>query len=424
MASNQEHRDENGNLVGRSEEKADWTGSNYTEHRDTDGNLIGSSEKKLNLSGSEYAQHRDKEGERLGHSEERTDWTGKKYIQHYDKDGRKTGQSEIKADWLGNDYIRNRDAQGNFSGTSAGGSETSAVPPPRKPTTVRKYIPSANILKSSSDDGLNGVGFLLTLLIGLTLLVIFVYIGVPILAGVWLAKFANRRWVSPIEARHKWRWVILPSAFAIGALPANELIATGFGAMNCTEPQSLQCTNYRNKPLPTVLGIHARLVQNQGSIISSPSNISQNPTSPYQENPRRTYDSSDELSKVASLTRSGAIRLIDNWLAIKPSIFATPFNTSLAAEVIADGPLLQDIAKPGGSADWLRANNSYYVYHSSKIVGIVEEDLGGPEPNMKVRIQESSTLHSPKGAKHSDNIRTFTYAFAREGRVWKIYDYK
>jgi hypothetical protein len=168
--------------------------------------------------------------------------------------------------------------------------ETDSATPifPEPPAHPRSFsLPRPRFSRSSNDDDTwSGIGFLLTALFVLVVVVLFVYIGVPILAGVWLAKFVNRRWVEPVPDRHRWRWAILPAAFAAGALPTNELVATGFGALNCSDPQSVSCANYRLAPTPTVLGLHRWLVQ-RDSIASQPPQAGSSATSssfapPYQ----------------------------------------------------------------------------------------------------------------------------------------------
>jgi hypothetical protein len=168
------------------------------------------------------------------------------------------------------DGNRTRLVTGPFGGRRV---ETDSATPilPEQPAPARRFsLPRSRSFSSSNDDDTwSGIGFLLGALFVLVVVILFVYIGVPILAGVWLAKFVNRRWDKPVPDRHRWRWAILPAAFAAGALPTNELVATGFGALNCSDPQSVPCANYRLAPTPTVLGLHRWLVQ-RDSIASQP----------------------------------------------------------------------------------------------------------------------------------------------------------
>jgi hypothetical protein len=270
--NNQQHRDKDGNQVGTSESKTSPLGNQYTEHRDSNGDLTGKSEERTDIQGNQYIQHRDKLNARSGRSEEKTDWTGSTYTQHYDKDGRRVGQSETKTDVLGNEFLLHRDKDGNTAGTSTGGSASTARPPLSTLNPLTSRLPRRILSRSSSDDGLGGIAFLVTLLIGLALLLTFLYLGLPIFAGYWLAKYTNKRWINPIEERHRWRWVILPVVFSSVALLVNELIASGIMAANCSEPQSLSCSNYLRRPAPTVFGLHTRFIQGNPAATPSPNN--------------------------------------------------------------------------------------------------------------------------------------------------------
>ena len=376
------------------------------------------------------------------------------------------------------DGNRTRLVTGPFGGRRV---ETDSATPilPEQPAPARRFsLPRSRSFSSSNDDDTwSGIGFLLGALFVLVVVILFVYIGVPILAGVWLAKFVNRRWDKPVPDRHRWRWAILPAAFAAGALPTNELVATGFGALNCSDPQSVPCANYRLAPTPTVLGLHRWLVQ-RDSIASQPLarlrasdprariNLRNQPNtqapvrgigavgdqvavlnnstgadglawlyvrfpasgaegwirSDFVDSAAAQPNPSRSNAPAVALERDEALRLIERWLAAKGRIFAPPFDTGAMAGVVGQGPLRHDITKANGSIDWLRANNSRYSYQSTRLSAIQSMNLSGSPASITVLVDEQSTFHGPKGDKPSATSNPFLYTFAWEDGRWQILD--
>lgn len=157
---------------------------------------------------------------------------------------------------------RTRVVEGLFGGRTVETDSPAPLFPERPAATERFQLPRIGTSGTSDDGPASLVGCLFLAVIAVVVLAIALYIGLPILVGVLLAKFVNRRYVEPQAERHRWRWAILPAAFAAGALPTNELVATGFGALQCSEPQSRSCAEYRQSPTPTVLGLHRWWIQN------------------------------------------------------------------------------------------------------------------------------------------------------------------
>lgn len=92
--------------MGRSEQRKDFWGDEYTAHLDDDGNEVGRSEEKTDFFGDKYTQHYNNDGDEIGRSEERTDFFNDPYTQHYDRDGDKAGHSEPQKDFSGVIVIR------------------------------------------------------------------------------------------------------------------------------------------------------------------------------------------------------------------------------------------------------------------------------------------------------------------------------
>lgn len=126
----------------------------------------------------------------------------------------------------------------------------------------------------------------------------------------------------------------------------------------------------------------------------------------------------------SGLNELEARAIVEQWLTVKSQIFAPPFDTNLANEIVASGPLWADITKTGGSIDWLRSNDSYYTYSVIKINQVVRFLPSISMPSIVVSVTEDSTLHSPKGNKATSSNSNWIYTIKEEGGVWKIWDYR
>lgn len=129
-------------------------------------------------------------------------------------------------------------------------------------------------------------------------------------------------------------------------------------------------------------------------------------------------------SSPAGLSEQQALTIVEQWLGVKSQVFAPPFNTSVASQLIADGPLWTDLTKPGGSIQWLKNNNSYYTYNTIRVNRVVRYLSRADMPSILVSITESSVLHSPNGSKASTNTNAWLYTLKEEEGRWKIWDYR
>ena len=89
---------------GRSRQRKDWMGNDYTEYVDRDGTKTGEGRERKDWAGNSYTERTDADGNTEGTSRTRTDWAGNDYTEHVDSDGNKTGESRDRKDWAGNDY--------------------------------------------------------------------------------------------------------------------------------------------------------------------------------------------------------------------------------------------------------------------------------------------------------------------------------
>lgn len=132
-------------------------------------------------------------------------------------------------------------------------------------------------------------------------------------------------------------------------------------------------------------------------------------------------------ASVDSLSEDQAKSLVQEWLDAKSRIFSPPFDRNLVRELTA-GILYEDITKTGGSIDWLRNNNSYYIYNESRVEDVYSFSSDSERPSIKVSIFEDRVLigktGNPDASQSGSSTENFTYFFVRDNGVWKIEDYK
>jgi hypothetical protein len=140
--------------------------------------------------------------------------------------------------------------------------------------------------------------------------------------------------------------------------------------------------------------------------------------------PMETQTSAKNLPNSSGLNEFQARSIVEEWISVKPQIFAPPFNTELANNVVASGPLWTDLTKTDGSIEWLKNNNSYYSYPSIKVNEVIRFLPSPTMPSIVVSISEDSVLHSPHGNEASTSTSNWLYTLKEEGGRWKIWDYR
>lgn len=170
------------------------------------------------------------------------------------------------------------------------------------------------------------------------------------------------------------------------------------------------------------LGLVVVLLQRPGSQVVQP----QQP--PPREQPSEPNPPIQPLSppspQPSGLSELQARGIVEEWLSVKPQIFAPPFNTELADQVVAAGPLWTDLTKTDGSIEWLRSNNSYYSYTAIKVNQVIRFLPSPSMPSIVVSVSEDSILHSPRGNKASSSTSNWLYTLKEEDGRWKIWDYR
>lgn len=127
---------------------------------------------------------------------------------------------------------------------------------------------------------------------------------------------------------------------------------------------------------------------------------------------------------VSGISEADATAIVEQWLSVKQLIFAPPFDTDLADQLVATGPLWTDLTKSDGSIQWLRNNNSYYAYNDIRINDVIRFIPSETMPSIVVSVTEDSVLNSPSGSKPSRSSGNWIYTFKEEGGVWKLWDYR
>lgn len=162
----------------------------------------------------------------------------------------------------------------------------------------------------------------------------------------------------------------------------------------------------------------------QTSSSSQISSLSQTPTTSFST-PSNSLSSS-ALSKTAKLTEDEAVSLIRNWLQVKKSVFASPFDRQAAAS-LTTGTLYYDITKPGGSIDWLQGNNSYYQFGTQSVEPTGKFSAMGEQASVEVRVTEDKTFYVNgriDASQTNNKTKTVRYSLQLENGTWKIADYK
>ena len=134
--------------------------------------------------------------------------------------------------------------------------------------------------------------------------------------------------------------------------------------------------------------------------------------------------SSQTFAPPTGLSEQQARSVVEQWLTVKSQIFAPPFNTDLADQVVASGPLWTDLTKDNGSINWLKKEDSYYTYDVIRVNKVLRFLPSETMPSIVVSVTENSTLHSPNGNEKSSNTNDWMYTLKKESGRWKIWDYR
>lgn len=143
---------------------------------------------------------------------------------------------------------------------------------------------------------------------------------------------------------------------------------------------------------------------------------------------RRNTNSNSQNNVSTTFNQQQAVNLLKNWQRSKRKIFASPYNLSLASEILTS----KVYGEKKGSVDWLRNNQHFYTYQTQNIENISDFKLYGNTAILEATVSEQRTLcyKNRKGQIKisNDNNTVFDrsldrYYFELERGKWKIADY-
>ncbi|MEN9496049.1 MAG: hypothetical protein RLZZ137_1089 [Cyanobacteriota bacterium] len=169
------------------------------------------------------------------------------------------------------------------------------------------------------------------------------------------------------------------------------------------------------------LGLVVMLLRRPPAQIAQPSSAPPAQTAPT---PSPSGFNPPASQPASGLDEAQARSVVEQWLSVKSQIFAPPYDTNVADRIVAEGPLWTDLTKTNGSIDWLKSNNSYYSYNSTRVNNVIRFTPSETMPSLLVSITEDSVLHSPSGSDPSVTTNNYLYTLKQENGVWKVWDYR
>jgi ARC6-like, IMS domain len=144
--------------------------------------------------------------------------------------------------------------------------------------------------------------------------------------------------------------------------------------------------------------------------------------SSIQTQPTQTTVASASSS---SLSQAQATSIVQNWLNSKGRVFGRPFDRQLADQYTT-GLRYKQITQPGGSIDWLIANNSYYTYAITRVDNVWAFNISRNSAEIKLRVTEDLTLHNSNGGidpeRSGSTTANYIYYLTQDNGIWKIHD--
>lgn len=213
-----------------------------------------------------------------------------------------------------------------------------------------------------------------------------------------------------------------PPQYPVGTTPIGVYPQTVQSNIPQTLPQTLQLNQKTAIILGSILGATILLSIILVKTLPPGSQTPDPPATPQASTSSPSSSQADE----PSITESQAVQLISDWLRAKSRVFSSPYDRQIADEYTT-AVLYRDITKPGGSLDWLRDNNAYYVFGVQKVEPTGTFTADGDRATIEVRVTEDRTFYVNGKV---DNTQTdfdtksvrYTLYFT-DGR-WKIADYK
>lgn len=113
------------------------------------------------------------------------------------------------------------------------------------------------------------------------------------------------------------------------------------------------------------------------------------PTPPHSSSPA-VSSQNQPLIPLNPISQREAKELIKSWLKAKQSIFAPPYDLTLANQ-LTTGSQYEEITKR--SLDWLQNNNAYYQYGAQLIEEVNKFEMSGDRAEITVTVTEESQVY-------------------------------
>ena len=136
----------------------------------------------------------------------------------------------------------------------------------------------------------------------------------------------------------------------------------------------------------------------------------------------RIVDSAN-FKQNTQLSQAEAINIVKEWWSKREKIMAPPYDPSIASDIIAEGPLWNELNRDGGSVQWLQANKQYYEYRSTDIKQVISYVAKQDRPSLVVKVRSVLHLKGTNLNKKEDSTSDFKYIFSEENGKWKLWDY-
>jgi len=152
----------------------------------------------------------------------------------------------------------------------------------------------------------------------------------------------------------------------------------------------------------------------------------QTPTTSFAAPSTPSSTNSSSPASPTQLSESDAVNLVKNWLQAKKTVFASPFDRQVAAN-LTTGALYYDITKSGGSIDWLKGNNAYYQFGSQSVESTGSFSAISNQATVGLKVTEDRTFYvdgKVDAAQTDFKTKTVVYTLQLENGTWKIADYK
>jgi ARC6-like, IMS domain len=171
--------------------------------------------------------------------------------------------------------------------------------------------------------------------------------------------------------------------------------------------------------------------------VNSPASTSTHVVSQSNSQPNiSAQQTSTPVTNTSNITRELAVETVRKWLAYKRVIFAPPYNTQTASELLTGKAYRNNIDKSSetcnssdgegclSSVDWLRKYSGEYSFGVQKVDSIDRFEASGDNASIFVTITEYRTLHQRGSSKPSGGINRARYDLKYENGIVKLEDYK